>query len=74
MGIYNKYYADKFSDCLNGKCYCDRPCPYVTCMIEDDCLNKATEQSRRDGFTPACKSCNDKIINQYFSNKNKKVK
>jgi len=64
MGIYNKYFADRFHDCMNGKCYCDRPCPRPTCMLNEECLNQAVEFSKLDNHTPACKRCNDKIASK----------
>ena len=58
---FNHHAASKFNDCLNGKCYCDRSCPWVGCMLNDECQNKAQEVSRLDSFTPACECCNRKV-------------
>jgi hypothetical protein len=63
--FYNQATAEKFVDCFNAKCFCDRPCGQVHCMINPDCENIAEDVSSLDGVTPACKSCKKKLAQKF---------
>ena len=51
------YQASKFNDCLKGECYCDKPCPRISCQGSKRCENHATDVSSLDNFTPMCEKC-----------------
>lgn len=54
------YQASKFNDCIQGKCYCDKPCPMVRCQSPFNCGNNATDISSLDNFTPMCDECKER--------------
>ena len=63
--FYNKVSAEKFVSCFNGKCMCDKACPYAYCMIDPDCENLADEVSSLDGVTPCCKKHKNKLQQKF---------
>lgn len=63
--FYNNIAAEKFVNCFNSKCFCDRPCGRVHCMIESDCMNVADDMSPLDGVTPACQACKKKLQQKF---------
>lgn len=65
--------AVKFNDCFRGECYCDKPCPRISCQGSLRCENHATDVSSLDGFTPMCEKCKarTKIKFDKFMSKNR---